>query len=159
MNHNLNNTPSIELQHDENYITLEFAGLNCVNPSKTYYKYKLEGIDTQWQEVKSSDGIGKVTYSGLGPGKYVFQVYTANSDHFWGKQNSKLTFIIKEPYWNTIAARLCYVLIIISISTYVIYHINKKKQTQITKNTPIGTTKTKRRTRSNEISFFHEYQS
>lgn len=39
----------------------------------------------------------------------------------------------------------------------------QKKQTQITKNTPIGTTKTKRRTRSNEISFFtnisHEFRT
>lgn len=72
-----------------------------------------------------------------------------------------MTFIIKEPYWNTIAARLCYVLIIISISTYVIYHINKK-QTQITKTRQLEQ-QNKRRTRSNEISFFtnisHEFRT
>lgn len=133
LTHNLNDTKSIELEHNENYITLAFAGLNYVNPSKTYYKYKMEGIDNQWQEVKTPDGIGKVTYSGLRPGKYIFRVYTANSDHIWGKQSSEITLHIKEPYWNTLEARLCYFLIIISIFGYLIYYINQKTKQRVLK--------------------------
>ena len=134
LSHNLNDIREIKLKHNENYVTLEFAGLNYVNPSKTYYKYKMEGVDPQWQEVKSSEGLGRVTYSSLRPGKYVFQVYTANSDHVWGKQSAKLTFIVQEPYWNTGLARTIYVLLCLFMLGGLIYYLNRRGQLKLQKN-------------------------
>lgn len=132
--HNLNDIQEIKLKHNENYVTLEFAGLNYVNPSKTYYKYKMEGVDSQWQEVKSSEGLGRVTYSSLRPGKYVFQVYTANSDHIWGKQSAKLTFIVQDPFWNTRLARIIYIFICLLILGGLIYYLIKQDRLKLQEN-------------------------
>lgn len=127
----LNDTRELELEYDENYVTLEFAGLNYVNPSKTYYKYKMNGVDSEWQEVKSSDGLGRVTYSSLKPGKYVFEVYTANSDHVWGKQSARLTFVVHEPYWNTTLARIIYLFLFMGVLGTIIYYMNKRARLKL----------------------------
>ena len=44
-------TSEIRLRHDENFVMIEFSGLNYVNPSHTYYKYKLLNYDKEWNEV------------------------------------------------------------------------------------------------------------
>ncbi|RYF20532.1 MAG: transcriptional regulator, partial [Flavobacteriales bacterium] len=44
-------TKTITLLHHQNFLNFEFSGLNYQNPSQTYYRYQLEGIDKQWRET------------------------------------------------------------------------------------------------------------
>ena len=36
---------SVTLNYDENFLTFDFSSLNFVNPSQTYFRYRLEGAD------------------------------------------------------------------------------------------------------------------
>lgn len=122
----INNTSAIELSYKENFISIEFAGLNYVNPSHTYYKYKLENYDKDWREIKSS-GVGTASYTGLQPGEYKFIVYTANNDKVWGNLPSEMIIIIKPPFWTTIYAYIFYAILFLILVSFLFRYLSKRK--------------------------------
>ena len=121
----INHTSEIRLRHDENFITIEFSGLNFVNPSHTYYKYKLQNYDKEWNEVAAS-GSGRATYTGLQPGKYEFVVFTANSDKIWGQRAATLTIVVEPPFWATPWAIACYVLLAGGLTAYAYWKFRQR---------------------------------
>lgn len=106
----INNTKEIKLSYKENFVTFEFSGLNYVNPSHTYYKYKLENYDYDWNELLIS-GLGSASYTGLRPGKYKLVVYTANNDKVWGDEAAEIAIVITPPFWATVYAYVLYILL------------------------------------------------
>lgn len=100
----------IVLQHDENFITLEFSGLNYSNPAHTYYKYRLRNIDEGWVETNAVSQ-GRAVYTGLRPGTYDFEVYAANGDKVWSHEPARLTIVVKPPFWATYYALAVYILV------------------------------------------------
>ncbi|MDR1724293.1 MAG: response regulator [Tannerella sp.] len=115
----LRNTKEIRLRYNENYITIEFSGLNFVNPARTYFRYKLENYEQNWNETPAIS-LGSATYTGLLPGTYRFSVYSANSDKVWSKQPAEITFIISPPFWKTIYAYIIYALVIAMVIILII---------------------------------------
>ena len=105
----MNRTREIVLRHNENFITLEFSGLNYANPSHTYYKYRLQNFDEGWVESNATS-LGRAVYTGLRPGKYKFEVYAANGDKIWCKEPARLTIVVKPPFWATYYAMAFYIL-------------------------------------------------
>lgn len=85
------------MKYNENFVTFEFAGLNYVNTLQTYYRYKLENFDPDWNEIKTN-GLGVATYTGLHPGKYKLVVYTANNDRSWGEQAAEMTIVVSPAF-------------------------------------------------------------
>lgn len=122
----ISNTSTIKLNSKENFISLEFAGLNYVNPSHTYYRYKLENYDNEWREIKSS-GTGTATYTGLQPGEYKFVVYTANNDKVWGDIPAEMIIIITPPLWMTIYAYIFYVILFLILMFFLLRYLTKRK--------------------------------
>ena len=57
----LSYSDEVQLKYDENYITLEFSGLNFPNPSQTSFRYQLEGFDKEWTETLFENGQGRVS--------------------------------------------------------------------------------------------------
>lgn len=121
----INQTSEIRLRYNENFMTLFFSGLNYVNPARSYYRYKLESYDKDWNEVVTA-GAGQATYTGLRPGKYLFKVYSANSDREWSKVPAELTIIVMPPFWATPWAWTVYVLLVIAGVVYVVMRWKKK---------------------------------
>lgn len=115
----IDKTKQIALKYNQNFITFEVAGLNYVNPSQTYYKYMLKNFNENWNEI-SGDGLGKITYTGLQPGKYSLIVYTANNDKIWGDAPCEITIIITPPFWATTYAIIIYAILIIGIIFYIL---------------------------------------
>lgn len=128
----INSAKKIELKHDENFISIEFSGLNYANPSRTFFKYKLENYDQDWTEVQA-DGIGRATYTGLPAGKYHFKVYAANNDKIWGDDYSELTVVVKPAIWLTFWAKLIYMLLGLAALVYLVqwYRIRSHKKIEV----------------------------
>ena len=110
MDRPVDRTGEIRLKYDENFISVDFSGMNYVNGSRSYYRYKLENFEDEWNEIRTG-GIGTASYTGLRPGKYRLVVYAGNSDGMWGEQPAELDIVIAPPFWNTWPAYLAYALL------------------------------------------------
>ena len=65
-------TNSLVLSHGQNIFSFEFAALSYFDPEQIRYRYRLEGLETGWNEVNSLHR--SATYTTLPPGRYVFRV-------------------------------------------------------------------------------------
>lgn len=104
----INLTGSIELSHNHNAISIEFAALSYIHPEKSQYKHMLEGVDENW--VTTNGSSRRATYTNLDPGKYTFRVTASNNDGVWSDNEVKLDITILPPFWKTSTAFVIYVL-------------------------------------------------
>lgn len=116
----LSTTRKIVLEHDENFITVHFSGLNFDMPYHTYYKYRLQGVNNDWIEISPQDGIGRANYTDLSPGTYKLEVYSAGLDKVWSKQSATLEIEVLAPLWATWWAKLLYLLAFIALIIFVV---------------------------------------
>src|SRR5690606_34310632 len=86
------------LDHNQNFISFEFAALNFTNSHKNQYAYRLQNFDKDW--VFSGDRR-YASYTNLGPGSYKFQVRGSNNDGIWNQKGETLAFVIRPPWWGT----------------------------------------------------------
>jgi len=98
----------LELNYDENYLSVNFVGLTYKNAGNTTYRYKMDGIDTGWVYTKNTD----IQYPKLAPGSYTFKVAAMNNDGVWSTQEASLFLHISPPLWATWWAWSLYVLLI-----------------------------------------------
>jgi len=76
---------------------IHYAALTFRNPARVFYKYKLEGADQDWQEVKTR----RQAFFTPGPGKYRFRVAACNDDGVWNESEERLAFLIPRRFYET----------------------------------------------------------
>ena len=91
-------TDSITLSHTQNVISLEFSALSYISPEHNRYRYRLVGLDNQWNDSQGDHRF--VTYA-LPPGEYVFQVQGSNNRGIWNEKGTSLRIAILPPWWST----------------------------------------------------------
>ncbi len=77
--------------------TMEYAGLSYTVPSKTRYRFRLEGFDREWTNAGARRAA---TYTNLPPGRYRFRVQAMNNDGVWSERDAELRFRIVPPYYR-----------------------------------------------------------
>lgn len=126
----INHIKGVELDYDENFVTLEYSGLNFINPSQTFFRYQLQGFDKEWMEVLSDNGQGRATYNNLPPGEYVFKVSTADNDKVWGSE-AQFSFVIRPPFWETLTARIVYFILFCVLLYSFVLIINRRNHKKL----------------------------
>jgi signal transduction histidine kinase/ligand-binding sensor domain-containing protein len=91
---------SITLSHDQSTFSLEFAALGSSAASIDRYRYKLDGLDQQWNVTGSDQRM--VNYAALPAGDYAFHVQTATGQSGWGRPGATLRIQILPPWWRTV---------------------------------------------------------
>ena len=79
-------------------LSLDYTALTYIMPERIRFKYRLDGVDEQWQESRRRR---TVDYTNLGPGDYRFQVLAANEDGVWGTQPATMRFSIAPLFTET----------------------------------------------------------
>jgi hypothetical protein len=80
-------------------IELDYAGLSFVSSERMRFKYRLEGIDSDWVDA----GPRRTAYyTNLSPGRYVFRVLASNSDGVWNQTGASLPFSVRPFFWQTL---------------------------------------------------------
>ncbi|HME36499.1 MAG TPA: two-component regulator propeller domain-containing protein [Candidatus Sulfotelmatobacter sp.] len=92
-------TDALELSHKQSVVSFEFSALSYVVPEANRYRYKLEGLETRWNDVSSAHRYA--TYTTLPPGDYVFRVQGSNNRGVWNENGVSVRIRIRAPWWST----------------------------------------------------------
>jgi signal transduction histidine kinase len=79
-------------------IRIDYTAALLTNPERMRFRYRLSGVDEEWQEVGQRR---QAYYTNLSPGAYSFAVMAANEDGVWSKTPATLTFSLKPAYYQT----------------------------------------------------------
>lgn len=126
----LSYSDKVSLKYDENFITLEFSGLNYPNPSQTSFRYLLDGFDKEWTETLFESGQGRVTYNNLPSGEYVFRVSAAGNDRVWGPE-TEFAITIHPPFWDTLGARIFYAVLCVLAVIGIVCVVSRRNRQRI----------------------------
>lgn len=88
----------IDLRHDQNTLSLEFAALDYLSNGHNTYQYKLAGYDDNWVMAGERN---YVRYANLPPGAYTFLVKATNRDGKWSDRTRQMIIQINPPFWRT----------------------------------------------------------
>ncbi len=97
---------NVELEHSTNSIVFNYTDFNYGRLASRLYEYYLEGFDEGWREPT---GLNNASYDNLAPGKYVFHIKKQGAPD---SQETTMTIIILQPWYNTWWAWLLYLIII-----------------------------------------------
>lgn len=75
-----------------------FTACSFTDPDKVQFKYKLEGLERDWQ---SNGSKRAAPYSYLPPGDYTFRVIACNNDDLWNETGASLAFTVLPYFWQT----------------------------------------------------------
>ena len=110
-------TDSIELNHNQNAFTIEYAALNYQNRRNVSYRYRLEGFDRDW---RYSGPHRVASYNEVPPGRYTFVVETFDDANPSFHSTARLFIRILPPWWQTWWAYLIYIAIILLV-TWIVF--------------------------------------
>ena len=78
-------------------LAITYAGLSYRTPSRTSYRYRLEGFDRQWIEAGPRRSA---FYTNLPPGRYRFVVQASGNDGVWNGREATLSFRMLPPIYR-----------------------------------------------------------
>ncbi|SDJ86464.1 ligand-binding sensor domain-containing protein [Catalinimonas alkaloidigena] len=106
----LDETAQIELRHDDNFFTLEFAFLNYLDPENNRYQYWMEGFDKKWVD---SENRRQAPYTNLDAGQYVFHVRATDRNGVWNEQKTSIRILIHPAWWERLWFRIALGLVLV----------------------------------------------
>ncbi len=103
----------LTLSYKDDVFSFQFSALSFASSGKNRYRYKLEGLEPDWNEVDSGQRLA--IYTNLDPGHYTFRVLAANNDGVWNETGVALPITIMPPWWGTWWFRLLLGLVLIGL--------------------------------------------
>ena len=125
----LTRTKEIDLNYDQNSISLTFSALNYFRPSQTCYRVRVKGLDNEWRVYTTQNSGGMVDSRGLlhlplmslRPGTYTIELQTSLAHDIWDTKPYEWIINVNEPWWRTtgmFVALVAALLILIGINAY-----------------------------------------
>lgn len=99
----VNRTEQLELAHDQDSITFEFAALDFEHPDAYTYRYRLDGFDSDWQLTDATRR--SATYTNLNPGSYTFEAQVSDRAGAWLPGGLAVDLTVDAPWYATSWAR------------------------------------------------------
>ncbi|MBR1504157.1 MAG: helix-turn-helix domain-containing protein [Prevotella sp.] len=105
----LSRTAEIDLNYDQNSLSLTFSALNYFRPQQTYYRIRVNGFDDTWRILTQYNSGGLVDrqgqlhlpLTGLKPGTYRVEVQTSMLPDTWESTPYEWVINVNEPWWRT----------------------------------------------------------
>ena len=115
---------SIDIEPDEQNLTIEFSSLDFRNHSRICYAYRLKGVDKDW--VYLPVGKNAAIYNKVGKGNYVFEVKATDENGLWSKHVATFEIHRLPAWWETWWAYTIYLLLFIAALWQAIKHYKER---------------------------------
>ena len=79
-------------------LEIDYTAMSMVVPEKNLFRYKLEGLDSDWQDAGNRR---QAFFTNLAPGNYRFRVIASNNSGVWNNEGAALAFSVAPAYWQT----------------------------------------------------------
>lgn len=86
----------LDLEHDQDNLTITFTGINFRNPAGLKYEYRL-GASENWSSPTPQNSV---TYAKVQPGEYTFEVRGINEYGTGSAAPARVSFMIASPFWK-----------------------------------------------------------
>jgi signal transduction histidine kinase/ligand-binding sensor domain-containing protein len=96
--HNLEPIPGLTLPVYTAAVRFDYVGLSLTAAEKVRYRYRLDGVDTDWRELTAAR---QAFYTNLRPGHYNFRVIAANNNGVWNESGASFAFVIPPAFVQT----------------------------------------------------------
>ncbi|MDO4995038.1 MAG: two-component regulator propeller domain-containing protein [Bacteroidales bacterium] len=108
----------IHLRHDQTSLSIDFACPLYSVPQAIWYRYRLEGIESEWTVTK---GAQRLTLAGLSPGTYTLVVQASRENGRWDDETeaSRLRIVVHRPWWASTPMLLLYLLLACVLGWYI----------------------------------------
>ena len=87
----------LELQHDENNISISFGNIEINHPQRIRWAYRIVEKEENWQVLP--EGEHAITLLNLSKGNYTLEYKSTNANQHWGSQTKTLVIRIL-PHWS-----------------------------------------------------------
>lgn len=122
-------TYEINLNYNQNSLTLTFSALNYFRPQQTFYRVRVAGVIDEWRVFTTYNSHGMVDSKGqlhlplmnLKPGSYVIELQASMTPDKWETTPYEWIVNINEPWWRTTGVLVLFILvllILVAINAY-----------------------------------------
>lgn len=123
---NIRYTNAIELKYDQNNLAFELSDLPYSLDEKHEFVYRLEGMDKEWNYLKSN--TNRITYSNLTYGDYQLVISKVEKSGSPSEHPYILNIKILPPWYYTIWAKMVYILLFLSLIAWTINFFRVKNR-------------------------------
>jgi len=89
---------SLHVAPGKHRLEFRYTGLNFDAPERVRFRYRLEGLDSDWVEAGSSRSA---SFSYVPYGKYRFEVIAGNGEGNWNTTGASMSVTVKTYLWQT----------------------------------------------------------
>ena len=138
----LSRTYEIDLNYDQNSVTLTFSALNYFRPQQTFYRVRVSGVIDEWRVFASYNSRGMVDSRGqfhlplmnLKPGSYVIEIQTSMTPDRWDTTPYEWVVNINEPWWRTTGVLILYIVVVLVLLALNAYYYLKNANLRAMRN-------------------------
>ena len=135
-------TREINVNYNQNSISLTFSALNYFRPIQTYYRYRIKGVSGEWRVVSYFDGGETVDNQGLlhlillglRPGTYQVELQASMEDGDWTTEPYVWIINVDEPWWRTTGVYLSMGLLILGFLVLNFIWFNRNMRLRLRRN-------------------------
>ncbi|KAA6346608.1 Sensor histidine kinase TodS, partial [termite gut metagenome] len=103
----ISDADTIHLNYKDNMFALEFSTFEFGTPERVYYRYMLEGLNSQW--VNTAQGINRINFTNISHGTYKLRIKALIYDN--SSEEKEVTILISSPWYLTWWAKFTYILL------------------------------------------------
>lgn len=117
------NTKAINLSYKDDNFSFEFSSLNYHDDKNISFEYRIIGLSNFWKTTTANEN--RITFNHLPSGHYIFEVRACEN----GVKSPVRSFSlnIAPPWYDTVLAKIIYVIIILVIVLMVLYYIKLRQ--------------------------------